>query len=87
MRGNAMDKSIEMNYYFLWDTIDFLIKNLDQVLMMTIIIFLVMAWTWAFEWKCLRKKILFYKKISVLKLLNGQVMNEVVIWLISMVED
>ena len=31
MRGNTIDKSIQMNYDFLWDTIDFLIKNPKRV--------------------------------------------------------
>tara|TARA_Y100001970_G_scaffold27641_1_gene33769 strand:- start:8463 stop:8846 length:384 start_codon:yes stop_codon:yes gene_type:complete len=66
MRGNAIDKTIEMNYDFLWSTIDFLMKNLDQVIMMTIIIFLVMAWTWAFEWKMPKKKnIILQKNIGI----------------------
>tara|TARA_A100001011_G_C14097599_1_gene751332 strand:+ start:358 stop:741 length:384 start_codon:yes stop_codon:yes gene_type:complete len=66
MRGNAIDKTIEMNYDFLMNSLDFLFKNLDQIIMMTIIIFLVMAWTWAFEWKMPKKKdIILQKNIGI----------------------
>ena len=66
MRGNAIDKTIEMNYDFLMNSLDFLFKNLDQIIMTTIIIFLVMAWTWAFEWKMPKKKeIILQKNIGI----------------------
>ena len=66
MRGNAIDKTIEMNYDFLMNSLDFLFKNLDQIIMMTIVIFLVMAWTWAFEWKMPKKKdIILQKNIGI----------------------
>jgi len=66
MRGSAIDKTIEMNYDFLMNSLDFLFKNLDQIIMTTIIIFLVMAWTWAFEWKMPKKKeIILQKNIGI----------------------
>ena len=66
MRGKTIDKTIEMNYDFLLESLDFLFKNLDQILMMVIIVFLVFAWTWAFEWKMPKKKnIILQKNIGI----------------------
>ena len=66
MRGNAIDKTIEMNYDFLMNSLDFLFNNFDQIILMTIIIFLIMAWTWAFEWKMPKKKnIILQKNIGI----------------------
>ena len=45
---SKMPKSVYQNKNY--------VQFLDQILMMAIIIFLVMAWTWAFEWKMPKKK-------------------------------
>ena len=62
MKGNTIDKTIEMNADFLNESIDYFLKNFDQILMMTVIIFLVMSWTWIFEWKFPKKRNLLLRK-------------------------
>ena len=62
MRGNAIDKTITMNRDFFIDTINFAKTNLDSIIMMVIIIFLIIGWTWVFDWKMPKKKKEIFKK-------------------------
>tara|TARA_B110000967_G_C18823669_1_gene530147 strand:- start:548 stop:1030 length:483 start_codon:yes stop_codon:yes gene_type:complete len=64
--GKEMDKSITMTSDFILDSFGFIGKNLDKILMVTIIVFLAMAWTIVFEWKIPEKKnIIFQKTIKI----------------------
>ena len=66
MRGNTIDKTITMNRDFFIDTINFAIENLDSIIMMVIIIFLIIGWTWVFDWKMpKKKKVIFKKNIAI----------------------
>ena len=61
-RGQEMDKYLTMYSDFLSNSIEFVIKNIDKVLMMTIICFLMMAWTIIFEWEFPKDKNVILKK-------------------------
>ena len=50
-RGEEMDKYLTMYSDFLSNSMEFMIQNLDKVLMATIIVFLISAWTIIFEWE------------------------------------
>ena len=50
-KGVEMDKYLTMYSDFLSNTMEFMITNIDKVLLSTIIIFLIMAWTVIFEWE------------------------------------
>jgi len=50
-KGGEMDKYLSMYSDFFSNSMEFMIKNIDKVLMATIIIFLICAWTIIFEWE------------------------------------
>lgn len=54
--GKEMDEILTGYSDFIMGSLDFMKKNLDKILMMTLIIFLLMAWTIVFEWKVPKKK-------------------------------
>jgi hypothetical protein len=66
-RGQEMDKYLTMYSDFLSNTIEFMIQNLDKVLMATIIVFLVCAWTIIFEWEFPEdgKRVVWKKSLSI----------------------
>jgi len=60
--ANEMEKYLFMYNDFVLDSFDFIKKNLDKILMVTIIMFLVMAWTIIFEWEIPKEKNVIFKK-------------------------
>tara|TARA_B100000902_G_C27138987_1_gene827591 strand:+ start:153 stop:641 length:489 start_codon:yes stop_codon:yes gene_type:complete len=60
--GNEADKIFEGPKDFVLDSFDFIKKNLDKVLMVTIIFFLILTWTTLFEWDFPEKKNIILKK-------------------------
>tara|TARA_Y100001970_G_C14249493_1_gene870749 strand:- start:1586 stop:2101 length:516 start_codon:yes stop_codon:yes gene_type:complete len=50
-KGAEMDKYLTMYSDFFSNSINFIFKNIDKVLMSTIIFFLICAWTIIFEWE------------------------------------
>lgn len=65
--GSEMNKYLTMYSDFFSNSIEFMIKNIDKVLMSTIIFFLICAWTIIFEWKFPEddKKEILKKTISI----------------------
>tara|TARA_Y100000816_G_C25996318_1_gene520470 strand:+ start:462 stop:779 length:318 start_codon:yes stop_codon:yes gene_type:complete len=64
--GNEIDNAIKMQEDMVVDSFKFIIKNIDQILMIIIIFFLVIAWTIIFEWEFPKeKKVIFKKNIMV----------------------
>lgn len=61
-KGQQMDKYLTMYSDFFVNTVDFMVKNIDKVLMMVIICFLLMAWTIIFEWEFPKKDNVILKK-------------------------
>lgn len=66
-RGVEMDKYLTMYSDFLSNSIDFVMKNIDKVLMATIIVFLISAWTIIFEWEFPEddKRVVWKKTIGI----------------------
>ena len=65
-RGVEMDKYLTMYSDFISNSILFVGKNIDKVLMSAIIVFLIMAWTIIFEWDFPDKKnIILQKTIAI----------------------
>ena len=62
LRGNSIDRTITMNRDFLLDSLNFIKTNFDSIILMTIIIFLMIGWTWVFDWKMPKKKNVLLKK-------------------------
>jgi hypothetical protein len=60
--GNEADKLLEGPKDFMVDSFEFIKKNLDRILMITIIFFLVLSWTTIFEWEFPNKKNVILKK-------------------------
>ena len=60
--GNEVDKLIEGPKDFMIDSFEFIKKNIDKILMITIIFFLVLSWTTIFEWEFHNKKNIILKK-------------------------
>ena len=54
--GNEIDNAIKMQEDMIGDSFKFIIKNIDQILMVIIIFFLTIAWTIIFEWEFPKKK-------------------------------
>jgi hypothetical protein len=61
-KGQELDKYLTMYSDFFSNSIDFMVKNIDKVLMMTIICFLLMSWTIIFEWEFPKNKNVILKK-------------------------
>jgi hypothetical protein len=67
--GNEIDNAIKMQEDMVMDSFKFIWVNIDQILMMIIIFFLMIAWTIIFEWEFPKEnKILFKKTIMLNKL-------------------
>lgn len=66
-KGVEMDKYLTMYSDFLSNTMEFMITNIDKVLLSTIIIFLIMAWTIIFEWEFPEddKRVVWKKTLSI----------------------
>ena len=60
--GNEADKIFEGPRDFIFDSFDFIKKNLDKILMVTIIFILILVWTTIFEWEFPKKKNVILKK-------------------------
>tara|TARA_B100001142_G_C14173581_1_gene593254 strand:+ start:278 stop:598 length:321 start_codon:yes stop_codon:yes gene_type:complete len=64
--GNEIDNAIKMQEDMIGDSFKFIIKNIDQILMVIIIFFLTITWTIIFEWEFPKeKKVIFKKNISL----------------------
>ena len=60
--GNEADKIFEGPKDFILDSFEFIKKNLDKIIMVTIIFFLILMWTTIFEWDFPEKKNIIFKK-------------------------
>ena len=69
-KGNELDHWLFMQHDFVLNSFKFIMTHFDQIIMMTIIIFLFISWTIMFEWKVPEgEKVLIKKKIIINK--NG----------------
>ncbi len=60
--ANEMENYLFMYNDFILESLKFIQKNIDKILMVTVIMFLVMAWTIIFEWEMPKKKNVVFKK-------------------------
>jgi len=64
--GNEIDNAVKMQEDMVVNSFKFIIKNIDQILMVIIIFFLAIAWTIIFEWEFPKEKKVIFKKNIVL---------------------
>tara|TARA_X000000368_G_C22781624_1_gene601819 strand:+ start:170 stop:487 length:318 start_codon:yes stop_codon:yes gene_type:complete len=64
--GNEIDNAVKMQEDIIVNSFKFIIKNIDQILMIIIIFFLAIAWTIIFEWEFPKEKKVIFKKNIVL---------------------
>ena len=60
--ANEMENYLFMYNDFILESLKFIQKNIDKILMVTVIMFLVMAWTIIFEWEMPKEKNVVFKK-------------------------
>ena len=64
--GNQIDNLFKGSD-FISESFDFILKNFDKILMITIIFFLILSWTTIFEWEFPKKKNIILKKKIIFK--------------------